>query len=140
MILKSASIGKYKLYGHLWILCLRILAGSFILTHGLPKLTQLLSGNEIHFIDPFGLGTTFTIALVVFAEVLCAIFIILGLFTRLATIPLMISLIGATLTVHAGQLFAQKELAYLYLILFATLFVFGSGKFSIDVLYGKKQS
>jgi len=140
MILKSASIGKHTLYGHLWILCLRILAGSFILTHGIPKLTELLSGNEIVFIDPLGLGATFSFALVVFAEVLCAIFIILGLFTRLASIPLMINMIGATLTVHAGQPFAQKELALLYLILFATLFVFGSGKFSIDMLFGKKQS
>jgi putative oxidoreductase len=140
MILKSASIGKHTLYGHLWILCLRILAGSFILTHGIPKLTKLLSGNEIQFVDPIGLGETFSFGLVVFAEVLCAIFIILGLFTRLASIPLMITMIVALLTAHAGHSFAQKELVFMYLLLFATLFIFGSGKFSIDILYGKKQS
>lgn len=137
MILKSSSIGNYKLTAHFWLMCLRILSGAFILTHGYPKLTHLFSGDEIAFVDPFGVGPTFTFGLVVFAEFLCGIFIIMGLFTRLATIPLIITMFFAFMH-HNPDPFSVKEKPLLYLLIFITLFVFGSGKFSLDALFGKK--
>lgn len=137
MILKTTSIGNYTLTAHFWLMCLRILVGAFILTHGYPKLIHLFSGNAIEFTDPFGLGASFTFGLVVFAEFLCGVFIILGLFTRLASIPLIITMVFAFLH-HSPDPFAVKEKALLYLLIFITLFVFGGGKFSLDALIGKK--
>ena len=46
----------------------RLLAGSIMLTHGIPKLENLLTGN-IDFPDPLGLGGGFTLVLAILAEV-----------------------------------------------------------------------
>src|SRR5215213_8060906 len=74
------------------MLLLRLGAGSLIMiNHGLDKLmhfAQKASG----FADPFYIGSTTSLALVVFAEFFCGAFIILGLFTRLACIPLVIAM------------------------------------------------
>ncbi len=38
-----------------WLLIFRVAIGLFMLTHGIPKLQMLMSGN-IKFADPFGIG------------------------------------------------------------------------------------
>ena len=123
---------------HVFLLIFRICAGAFMLTHGIPKLMKLLSGNEIQFADPFGFGAGPSLFLVVFAEFFCSILIMLGLATRLAVIPLMITMLTATFYAHADDPFATKEKPLLFLLIFAALFVFGSGHFSIDRMVGKK--
>ena len=47
-------------------LILRLTAGGFMLTHGVPKLQRLLAG-EMQFADPFGLGPEVSLILAVFA-------------------------------------------------------------------------
>ena len=39
------------------LLILRLVGGSFMLTHGYPKLMKVISG-DFGFADPFGLGPT----------------------------------------------------------------------------------
>ncbi|RZT96860.1 putative oxidoreductase [Ancylomarina subtilis] len=120
-------------------LILRVSIAAFMLTHGLGKLNLLFSGNEIQFADPFGLGATFSLALTVFAEVLCSILIGLGLLTRLASIPLIITMLVAVFMIHADDPFAKKEFALLYLLIYLVVFVVGSRKFSLDYLLQKKK-
>lgn len=120
-----------------WLLILRVVIGSFMLTHGLPKLQTLMSGH-IKFADPFGIGATPSLILAVFAECVCSILLILGLATRLATIPLMITMLVALLHVHAADPFARKELPSIYLLIFFGLLILGAGKFSVDHLIGGK--
>ena len=105
---------------NLWLLILRITIGIFMLTHGLPKLQQLLAGN-LQFADPFGWGSGISLALVVFAEFLCSIFIIIGFATRLSTIPIIITMLVAAFSASAGQPFVKKEFPLLYLIIFITV-------------------
>lgn len=118
--------------GHLALLIFRIAAASFMLTHGIPKLMKLFSGDEIQFADPYGLGQVTSFVLVVFAEFVCSILIILGLGTRLAAIPLVIDMLTAGFYAHAHDPFSVKERAFLYLIIFGLLLVFGPGRYSID--------
>ena len=125
-------------YSHLCLLFLRIAAGSFILTHGLPKLARLTSGEEIKFADPFGLGPAFTLALAVFTEVFCSILIILGLGTRLASIPLIVTMLVAAFHAHADDPFGTKEKPLLFFLIFLMFLVFGSGKYSFDSIVGRK--
>jgi putative oxidoreductase len=68
----------------------------------------------------------------VFAEFFCAIFIILGLFTRLACIPLIINLSVALFFAHSGDFFGKGELSGLFLVVFATLLFAGPGRLSLD--------
>ncbi len=62
--------------------------------------------------------------------------LILGLGTRLISIPLMVTMLVAIFTVHLGNGFEAGsngfEIPFYYLIMLFTLFVYGPGKFSID--------
>ncbi|WP_207426938.1 DoxX family protein [Pedobacter sp. SYSU D00535] len=113
------------------LLILRVFAGGLMLTHGLPKLMKVMEGNT-QFGDPLGLGTELSLYLAILAEVLCALLVILGLFTRIATIPLIITMFVAFFVVHASDPLTVKELALIYLSIFLTIFFTGPGNYSID--------
>lgn len=114
------------------LLLVRITIASFMLFHGIAKFQTLFSGEEIKFPDPLGVGATSSLAFTVFAEVGCSIFILLGLATRLAVIPLIITMLIAAFIVLGTQGFLKQELALIYLLVYVTLFVTGSGKYSLD--------
>ncbi len=118
---------------HVWLIFLRIGVAILMWTHGIPKFTRLLEGN-MQFGDPIGLGSTVSFALVVFSEAFCSLFILLGMGTRLATIPLIISSSVAAFVAHADDPFGKKELLLLYILIYFTLLVLGGGKYSIDAL------
>ena len=119
------------------LLVLRVGAGSVtLMKHGLDKLMHF-SQKAGGFADPFGIGSTASLSLTVFAEFFCAVFIILGLFTRLACIPLIINMGVALFIAHKGDFFGQGELAGLFLIVFFTLLITGPGKASLDRFIAK---
>lgn len=113
------------------ILILRVFTASFLLTHGIPKLLNVLSGN-FKFADPIGLGPELSLILSSFAEGICAILILIGLGTRLAAIPLIINMSVAAFVAHAGSPFGIRERALLYLVTFIVLLFTGAGKYSLD--------
>ena len=95
--------------------------------HGLPKLAAF--GDKMDsFPDPLGVSSPVSLALAVFSEFFCALAVALGLYVRLAVIPLIITMVVAAFIVHAGDPFGQKELALVYLVGFTTLFFTGGGK------------
>lgn len=120
------------------LLILRVVTGIFMLTHGWTKMETLFSGEPIQFPDPIGLGASFSLALAVFAEVLCSILLIIGLGTRLAAIPLLTTMLVATFIIHANDDFGKQEFAMLYGIIFLTIALIGAGKYSLDYLISKK--
>jgi len=131
--------GTNENYLDLLSLVLRVSIAAFMLTHGLGKLNLLFSGNEIQFPDPMGLSPVISLGLAVFAEVVCSILIGLGLATRLASIPLIITMLVASFMIHGADPFAKKEFALLYLLIYLAVFVVGSRKFSIDYFLQKKK-
>ena len=104
--------------------------------HGFDKLTHF-SQMASRFADPFHIGTTTSLALVVFAEFFCAAFVVLGLFTRLACIPIVIAMAVALFSAHKGDFFGKGEAAGLFMIVFLVLLVTGPGKASLDRMVGK---
>jgi len=116
---------------------LRLTAGGFMLTHGVPKLQRLLTG-EFQFGDPIGLGPEVSLILAVFAEFFCSVLLILGLGTRLATIPLMVTMAVAGFVAHGTDPFGRKELALFYLVAYAVILLLGGGKYSTDRFIFKK--
>jgi putative oxidoreductase len=117
-------------------LVLRLTLGLLMLNHGIPKMMNLFSGS-IQFADPIGIGVPASLALTVFAEVLCSILIAVGLWTRLALIPLMVTMLVAVGVVHFNDGMDKKELALIYLLPYFALFLLGSGKFSMDAFMKK---
>lgn len=120
-----------------WLFVARVAIGIFMLTHGIPKLQKLMAG-DIKFADPFGIGATPSLILAVFAEFGCSVLLILGLATRFAAIPLMITMLTALLHVHPADPFGKKELPLMYLLFFFGFLILGAGKYSIDHLIGGK--
>src|SRR5690606_26114919 len=118
-----------KLY-NIVLFLVRISVACFMLTHGLKKLDLLLSGETIQFADPLGMGQTVTLILVIFAEVVCSGLWLIGLATRLAVIPLIITMAIAVFVIHNTDGFEKQELGGIYLIIFVRLLVTGSGKYS----------
>jgi len=113
------------------LLVLRVWAGgTMLLAHGWGKLANFGSRADT-FADPIGLGSTVSLSLAVFAEVFCAILVILGVLTRLASLPLVITMLVAFFIVHHDDPFRQKELAFLFLGIFITLSLTGGGRFSL---------
>ncbi len=132
----STGTNDWKL--DLGILIIRVAIGAFMLTHGYPKLVRLFSGEEIRFADPFSLGPVPSLALAVFAEFLCSIFIAIGLGTRLAAIPLIVTMSIAAFVAHGSDPFGRKEMALLYLMFYILLLLTGSRRYSLDrLLFGK---
>jgi len=113
------------------ILILRLGAAALILTHGFSKLMKILDG-DFGFMDPIGIGATTSLFLVTFAEFFCALFLLLGFFTRGALIPLIINFLVIIFIAHGDDPFGRKELPLLYLTSFITLFLTGPGKLSLD--------
>lgn len=115
------------------LLLLRITFGGLMLVnHGLGKLDKLMAGGEIKFASVMGMGPEMSLSLAVFAEVLCAGMVALGLLTRMAVVPLIITMLVAAFVIHGGDPFKKMESALLYLIPFIVIFWQGAGKFSID--------
>ncbi len=122
------------------ILITRITAAALMLSHGLPKLGMLFAGNGNQFPAVLGMSGELSLTLAVFAEVICSVFILFGLGTRLAVVPLIITMLVAVLYIHSADPFAKQEPGIQFLILYVILFITGSGKYSLDYLLQRKQS
>ncbi|RWX02543.1 DoxX family protein [Flavobacterium cerinum] len=128
-----------KLY-HTALLLMRIVVGIFMFTHGLKKYMMLFSGELIQFPDPLGVGSTTSLVLTVFAEVVCSALIFIGLGTRLVVLPLIFTMFVIVFVVHGADGFGNQELPAVYLLIYLVLLVTGSGKYSIDHLISRKRS
>lgn len=121
------------------LLLFRVFLGIVMMTHGYPKLQKLMAGGNIEFMDFLGLGPAISLVLVVFAEFVCSIFLILGLFTRWMLIPLIITMLVAVFGVHINDSFGKMELGLLYLVGYIVLMIIGPGRYSIDGLISKRK-
>ncbi len=119
----------------LGLLLLRLATGgTMFMAHGLGKLQGFSQGAGM-FPDPLGMGSTVTMAVAIFSEVACAILVAVGLSTRLATLPLIGTMLTAFSVVHASDPWKVKELAFLYLCGYSVIFLTGPGSFSLDGLF-----
>jgi putative oxidoreductase len=130
---------SYGLSADLGLLVGRVMFGALMAAgHGWTKLSKF---NEMagQFADPLGIGQRPTLVLAVFAEFFCALFVMAGLLTRLAAIPLIGTMATAAFIFHRQDPFAVKEKALLFLAAWVMLLLTGAGRFSLDyLLTGRK--
>ncbi|MDN3669312.1 DoxX family protein [Echinicola jeungdonensis] len=120
------------------LLLVRVSAAAMMMTHGWAKITKF-SEYLTQFPDPLGIGTATSLQLTIFAEFFCSILLALGFMSRLAIIPMAITMLVAAFVIHGGDPFADKELSLLYLVIFILLFMRGPGNISMDAQIVKKR-
>ncbi len=103
--------------------------------HDIPKVT--------HFFETLGIPAPGLNAVVVaYSELIGGSLLVVGLFTRLATIPLIVSMIVAILTAKLGDLHGIFDLVgfdeFTYLVVLVMIAIVGPGAISLDHLLCKK--
>jgi putative oxidoreductase len=121
------------------LLLARMGIAALMLTHGFPKLMLLLSGTAGQFPSVMGMGAELSLSLTVIAEVLCSILVLAGFATRLAVIPLAITMFVAVFLIHGSDPFSAKEPALHYLLVYLILLFAGSGRYSVDYWLQQKK-
>ena len=128
-------------YGNLSRLFLRLFTGVMFLQLGIRQMMHLEEFAQ-QAMGSMGVANESTIVTIVVIEILCAVCIILGLFTRVALLPsiaIMIYaetlIVGATHVTAAGQMFNfEPGYPIMFLGIFAYMLLAGPGKISLDYL------
>ena len=121
---------------NLGMLILRIATGLLLASHGYAKLINFNS-LRYKFMNFVHLGSTASLSLIIFAELICGILLILGLFTRLACIPIIIGMGVVVFVASHGQIFDAGERGMVYLAATLTILLCGPGRISVDGMMGK---
>jgi putative oxidoreductase len=107
--------------------------------HGWGKLSKF-NETAATFPDPLGVGHSVSLGLTVFAEVVAAGLLGLGLFSRAAVAILAFEMATAFVMIHKMTFTGQMpgEMAFVYFGAYFTLLLAGPGRFSLDLpLFGK---
>jgi putative oxidoreductase len=123
-------------------LLLRLMLGILILFHGVSKITHGISGVEA-MVNGHG-WPTFIAYLVYIGEVVAPIFLIVGLFTRIAGLIVSINMLFAFVLVHSHQFFMinnaggwQLELQGMYFLTGIIIALLGAGRYSLGGVNGR---
>jgi putative oxidoreductase len=106
------------------------------INHGFGKVTNF---NELSqtFFDPFHIGHRWSLLLSIFAELFASMLLVLGLFSRIAALILVINMAVAVFMVNRHLPLKQSEEAIIFLAGFFILLLIGPGKYSVDGMSGK---
>ena len=78
-----------------------------------------------------------SLSLIIFAELVCGILLILGLFTRFACIPIIIGMSVVVFVASNADIFGQGERGMMYLAATVMVLFCGPGRISIDGMMRK---
>lgn len=122
------------------LLFMRVMAALLLLlVHGLPKLLDW-SGELQRIEDPFGLGAPLTLGVAVFAEVVCPLFLMVGVAARLACLPVIAVLLVALAVVHPDWTLEQGQFAWLLVALYGGLALAGPGAYSVSGYFWRSKA
>jgi putative oxidoreductase len=123
------------------LLFIRLIIGLLMAFYGYEKLIHFNEMANSDFwsknVSFLGSSGSFPLALTIFAELVCSIFLIFGLFTRLA-LPLLFCMAYIFLVVfplsilNKGDNGFEFNTAFVYFIIYLGLFFTGPGKYSLD--------
>jgi putative oxidoreductase len=119
------------------LLVQRVATGLLLLIgHGRPKISHFKELSATFF-DPLRVGHRNSLILVILAELFCSMFLVLGLFTRIAAFIILVNLSVAVFIVNHGQPLKDVELGAIFLTSVFTIMIVGPGRVSVDGMMGK---
>ncbi|MBN8822773.1 MULTISPECIES: DoxX family protein [unclassified Spirosoma] len=120
-------------------LWLRLGLGIAMIPHGYDKLTHF-ADYQGSFMSFLGLSHSVSLALAIGAEFFCSILLMLGLLTRPALIPLIITAIVIVFVAHEGDIAGDGSAGFLLLVGYLTCLLLGPGAFSLDATISKQRT
>jgi len=113
----------------------RLAVGLLFMSTGWGKVHDI--GKVTQFFEHLGISAPgFNAVLVGYSELICGSLLVLGLFTRLATVPLIVSMTVAILTAKRSELHGVFDLVgfdeFTYLIVLVMIAILGPGKIALD--------
>jgi len=135
MALYEHGVSSLQKLNWLPVLLARISLGSVFILSGWGKLHNLDKVTE--FFTELGIPyASLNAGLVGFSEFVCGVLILLGLLTRLASIPLIAIITVAIITAKRADISGVTDLLaleeFVYIVIFLWLIVQGAGKISLD--------
>jgi len=116
----------------LGLLALRLGAGALIWNyHMRPKLAHF-DLELAHFPDPMGVGHAASFILALLSEGACSIFVAVGLLTRLASLPIVFTMVVVLFLAAGGLEGADVQAALLYALPYTVIILTGPGRWSLD--------
>jgi uncharacterized membrane protein YphA (DoxX/SURF4 family) len=119
---------------------IRIMIGLFMIYHGSEvfdkqKIVDYAKWlTDLNFPSPLFMGY-----LGKAIEFVAGIFLLTGFLTRLAIIPLIVTMLIICFGMGKGKIFMEDQHPFLFVLLFLVIFFTGPGKFSLDyILFRKK--
>ncbi len=121
-------------------LVLRLTLGILLIMHGIFKVQNGI-GGIMGMVSSTGLPSFLAYGVYV-GEVIAPILLIIGLYTRVAAVLVIINMLVAIVLVHSGQIAMlggnggfKLELQYFYLFAAVAVFLGGAGRFSMNSPY-----
>lgn len=108
-----------------------------LLVHGIKKLGVGVNAAEV-VPNPLHLPETLNQLFATTANVVLPLFVIFGLVTRLAVLPILAVTLTGYFVVHGNSPLPERDIPFMYSISFLLLLIVGPGKYSMDAILLKK--
>jgi putative oxidoreductase len=123
---------------HITLLIFRVaIAVQLMLAHGLKKIGVGVANAEI-VPNPLHLPNFLNQLFAEAANLVFPVFVIAGLFTRLAVLPVLAVTLTGFFIVHFHDSFLEKDVPFMYSAAYLLLLSFGPGRYSIDYYINQK--
>ncbi|MDP5199081.1 DoxX family protein [Flavobacterium sp. DG2-3] len=113
------------------------ISAELIYAHGLKKVGVGTAMAEV-VPNPLGLSEAFNQAFATTANLVMPLFIILGLMTRLATLPILAVTLTGYFVLHFNDPILVKDVPLVYSLCFLLIGFTGAGKYSMDHYISRK--
>jgi putative oxidoreductase len=136
---KFLQLGFLPSSTDLGLLLLRVWLGiSLFVMHGIEKIFHFHDMLLKPFPDPLHFGAVLSLAFALLSDGICSLLILFGLFTRFASLFIVINLLVVFIFMHGFSFYQDHgQLVYVYLGGYLAILVAGAGKYSIDKVISK---
>jgi putative oxidoreductase len=108
------------------------------IVHGFKKIGVGVAQSE-NIPNPLHLPKAFNNVFAIAANIIFPFFVLIGLFTRLATLPTLAVTLTGYFVVHWNDSLLQRDTPFIYSLIFLVILILGPGKYSIDNAIYKKR-